>query len=291
MPTDRAILRKFTTLKTLPHVAIQLIRLISDGNTTIRDLESVIRLDPTLVMRLMRLVNSPYYALRAKVDSIAGAVTYIGLDGLRNLIVIEALKDIFGRESYGGVFSRPQLWMHSAVVAVASQMISERVFMIEGENAFLGGILHDIGLVVESQVVLPLFLQVCDSCPPDAGAFLRCEDRVLGTNHCDVGGLLASDWRLPREVQHGIRHHHRALSDVSPASLTGIIQMSEYLVTRLSPDYAAIPRMGVSLSQNLLSHIRDHVRDYKIIMRDLPEEIQKARHIYQYSETSEGITG
>jgi len=287
MPSDRAIISKFTRIKTLPNIAIHLIKLISDGNTTIRDLESVIRLDATLVMRLIRLVNSPYYALRAKVDSIAGAVTYIGMDGLRNLIVVEALKDIFGTESYGGVFSRTQLWLHSAVVAISCRMISERIFMVEGENAFLAGILHDIGMVVESQVVLELFLQTCESCKPDVGTFTAYEDSIIGTNHCDVGCMLARDWRLPFEVQDGIRHHHKAMADAQPSGLMGIIQMSEYLVTRLSPDYAAIPNMRVTLSQSLLAHIRDNIRDYKIIIRDLPEEIIKARHIYQYSETNE----
>jgi len=287
MPSDRVIISKFTKIKTLPNIAIHLIKLISSGNTTIRDLESVIRLDATLVIRLMRLVNSPFYALREKVDSISGAVTYIGMDGLRNLIVVEALKDIFGKDSDGDVFSRTQLWMHSAVVATSCKMISERLFQVEGENAFLSGILHDIGIVVESQVVLDLFLQTCNSCDPDARSFTKYENKIIGTNHCDVGCLLACDWRLPLEVQHGIKHHHRLATDVSPSSLTGIIQISEYLVTRLSSDYAAIPNMTVALPQSLLAHIRDNIRDYKILIRDLPEEIERARDINQFPETNE----
>lgn len=283
MPIDRVIIRKFTTIKTLPNIAIHLIKLISDGNTTIRDIESVIRLDATLVVRLMRLVNSPYYGLRAKVENIAGAVTYIGMDGLRNLIVVEALKDIFGNESYGEVFSRSQLWMHSAVVAITCKMISERLFMIEGENAFLVGILHEIGMVVESQVVLNLFLQTCKTCDSDAKSFVQHENKIIGANHCEIGYLLAKDWGLPVEVQLAIRHHHKDMKDVSPSNLMGIIQISEYLVSRLSSEYTPIKNMTMTLPQYLLAHIRNNIRDYKILIRDLPEEIVRARDIYQYS--------
>ena len=93
MPTTQELLKKFKGLKTLPHVAIRLSKLISDESTPMAKFEEVIRMDPTLVLRLLQMVNSSFYGLRQKVDSIPRAVVYIGMKNLRNMLVIEALKD------------------------------------------------------------------------------------------------------------------------------------------------------------------------------------------------------
>ena len=95
MPTAKSLLNKFTTAKTLPHIAIKLTKLISDENSTMQDFEKMIKMDPTLVLRLLRGANSPYYGLRQKVNSISRAVVVIGINNLRNMIVTEGLKEIF----------------------------------------------------------------------------------------------------------------------------------------------------------------------------------------------------
>ena len=79
MPTAEQILKKFTDSKTLPHVAIKVTQLVNDPNSTMADFEDVIKLDPILVTRLLRLVNSPFYGLTNKVESIAKAVVYVGM--------------------------------------------------------------------------------------------------------------------------------------------------------------------------------------------------------------------
>ena len=106
MATAEALLKKFKELKTLPHVAIRLSKLISDENTTMQEFENLIKMDPTLVLRLLRTVNSSYYGLRQKVSSISRAVILIGMRNLRNMVVTEALKDIFSQGSNEEVFSR-----------------------------------------------------------------------------------------------------------------------------------------------------------------------------------------
>ena len=114
MATARALLRNFNKLQTLPHVEIRLSKLISDENSTMREFEEVIRLDPTLVLRLLRLVNSSYYGLRQKIDSISRAVVFVGMKNLRNMVVTEALKGIMRNTSRREAVSRSEMWLHSA---------------------------------------------------------------------------------------------------------------------------------------------------------------------------------
>ena len=282
MPAAQALLEKFNTIKTLPHVAIRLTKLISDENSTMQDFEKMMKMDPTLVLRLLRVVNSSYYALRQKVDSISRAVVIIGMNNLRNMIVTETLKDIFKESQEQDAFSRNRLWLHCAAVSICSQMISERIFGQNGENAFLCGILHDIGMIVEDQTAHDLFNHACKAYAQDSGTIIDHEKKIIGTDHCEVGYLLAKDWKLPFEVQEGIKQHHKALKEVSPSSITGIIQISEYIVSKLN--YTAIPGMNTMLSSPLATHIRENVGEYKALVKDLPDEMSKASDLYEHQK-------
>ena len=282
MATAQTLLRNFNNVKTLPHVEIRLSKLISDENSTMREFEEVISLDPTLVLRLLRLVNSSYYGLRQKISSISRAVVFVGMKNLRNMVVTEALKGIMKNGSKKKVVSRNGLWLHSATVGICGQMISERLFEQKGEDAFLCGILHDIGMIIEDQVVKEQFEQVCETYDPESKPITEYERETIGTDHCELGSLLAKTWNLPAEVQKGIKEHHNLMDDLSPSSVTGIIQTADYIACQMK--YSAIPGMGGVLSPTLASHIQDNIDEYRALTRDLPNEISKAMEIYQMDE-------
>ncbi len=278
MATAQELIKKFIIAKTLPHVAIRLTKLISDENSTMQDFEKMMKMDPTLVLRLLRVVNSSYYGLREKVNSISRAVVVIGMNNLRNMIVTEALKDIFKENQEQTAFSRNRLWLHCAAVSICSQMISERIFGQNGEDAFLCGILHDIGMIIEDQTAHDLFNHACKAYAQDSGSIIDHERDIIGTDHCEVGYLLAKDWNLPFEVQEGIKQHHDVLKEVSPSSITGTIQLSEYIVSKF--DYTAMPGMEPRLSSPLADHLRENVGEYKALVKDLPEEMSRASELY-----------
>ncbi|MCK5340163.1 MAG: HDOD domain-containing protein, partial [Desulfobulbaceae bacterium] len=153
MQPAQKLLNKFSDQKTLPHVAIKVNQLIKNVNSTMKDFEEIIQLDPILVTRLLRLVNSPFYGLSERVESISKAVVYVGMQNLRNLVAVEALKDLFiDKTDAAEGFSRKNLWLHSATVAILAQMIALRIFGIKSDEYFLAGIVHDIGIIVEDQV-------------------------------------------------------------------------------------------------------------------------------------------
>ncbi len=282
MPTAKELLNKFSTAKTLPHIAIKLTKLISDENSTMQDFEKMIKMDPTLVLRLLRGANSPYYGLRQKVNSISRAVVVIGINNLRNMIVTEGLKEIFKDKKSENVFSRNRLWLHCSAVSICSQMIMERIFGLNGEDAFLCGILHDIGMIIEDQTAPDLFYRVCNTYDENSKPITDYEKEIVGTDHCAIGYLLAKDWQLPIEIQEGIQRHHKMLDHVSPSSLTGVIQLAEFIVSQL--DYTAISGMKAKLSPPLATHIRDNVKEYKALVRELPNEMSKAKDLYAHHE-------
>jgi HD-like signal output (HDOD) protein len=282
MTTAPEMMRRFNNVKTLPHVAIRLTQLISDPDSAIKEFVKLIRMDPTLVLRVLRLANSSYYGVKQKVEDIPRALVIIGMKNLRNMVVTEALKDIFESNSNEDIFSRSELWLHCAAVSICSQMISESLFGEKGEDAFLCGILHDIGMIVEDQVENDLFIQTCRAYQPGPKPLTEYEKEIMGTNHCELGYLLAQEWKLSVDIQEGIKHHHTSLKTVDPAEIKGIVQMAEYFITKLN--YTAIPGMTPRLSPPLVAHIKSNLLEYKTLIKHLPDEISKAKEIYESQE-------
>ncbi|OPZ60058.1 MAG: hypothetical protein BWY87_00677 [Deltaproteobacteria bacterium ADurb.Bin510] len=278
MATAGDILARFNEIKTLPHVAIKLSQLISDENSSLNQFEELIRMDPGLVIRLLRTVNSPYYGLMNKVDSISRAVMFIGLKGLRNMVVTEALRDIFRLGPDEEIFSRNRLWLHSAAVAICSQMIAERIFGLKGEDAYLCGILHDIGLIVADQTVHAKLIEVFSAYAP-ARSLTEIENEIVGTNHTVIGAQLAKQWNLPETVQEGIRQHHRYREFIKPGSPAGLVQCADYIVSQMS--YAMVPNYRALLAPEIADHIKLNLQEYKALTRDLPDEMARARELYE----------
>lgn len=277
--TAELYLKNFTGLKTIPSVAARLVSMIDDDTSSLQDFEEVIKVDPTLVLRLLKLVNSAYFSLRTNIKNLSEAVVYIGVDNLRNLVVLDALKNLFQNNSDSALFSRNRLWLHSSVTSICCQMISERIFIQKGENAFLCGILHDIGLIVEDQVSPDKFYEFCKTFDPEIHTLTHHEQRVMGTDHPTISYLLTREWGLFPDICQAIKLHHKSLDSVTPDSLAGILQIAEYLIARLG--YDAFPEIKPSLSSpQLLAHIKENLMAYRAIVDDLPHEIQRAREIY-----------
>ena len=277
--TAKRYLDKFTGLKTVPPVAARLIKMIDEDTSSLKDFETVIRVDPTLVLRILKLINSAYFSLRTKIKNISEAVAYIGMDNLRNMIFLDAVKNLFFKDSNTIEFSRKKLWVHCAVTSICCQMVAERIFARKGEDDFLCGILHDIGLIVEDQVAPEKFKEFCRTFDPADQELTDHERKVMGADHTTIGYLLTQQWGLEPNICQGIKCHHDALEAVEPDSHGGILQIAEYLTSRLG--YAAYPETHTKIhSPQLLSHIKGNIMGYRAIVDDLPQEIARIREIY-----------
>ncbi len=281
MSAAKDFISKFKDTNTLPHVVTKLSKLIADSDATMKDFEDVIKMDPILVVRLLQLVNSPFYGLSQKVDSIGRAVAFIGMKNLHNLAVTDAIKNIFKDQATSDVFSRKQLWLHCAAVSICSKMLAERIFGINGDDAYLCGILHDFGIIVEEQVNQEAFIQACRECGPN-DTFTDLEDKHLGTNHCEIGHLMTIDWDMAVPIQEAIRDHHNYTDDIEPSSLTGIIQIAEYITGQL--EYTTLQGVAPKLSPSLTTHIEENIEEYKVLIDDLPNEMAKAQDIHGEEE-------
>ena len=278
MLTAEQFVQRFKDVKTLPYVVTELSRMIADDNATMKDFEDVIKMDPTLVARLLCLVNSAFYSLSQPITSIGRAVAFLGMRNLRSMAVTDALRNIFKERHNTGIFSRKRLWLHCAVVGICSKLLAERIFGINGDDAYLCGILHDFGKIVEEQIAKDDFLAACEACGP-TDSLIDHERHFLGTDHCEIGYLLACDWGMPSSIQNAIRDHHTLTDDATPGTLTSILQIAQYITGQMG--YSSLPNVASPLSSPLELHLQENMDEYKVLIDDLPEEIAKAQDIYE----------
>jgi HD-like signal output (HDOD) protein len=277
MATAHTFIKEFKDIHPLPHIVTTLSRMIADSESTIKDFEAVIKMDPVLVSRLLRLVNSPFYGLTQTVDSIGRAVAFLGMKNLHHLVVTDALRNIFVSQDSNRVFSKKRLWLHSAAVSICGKMVAERIFGINGDDAFLCGILHDFGLLVEEQIKPDPFLGICTACTTSA-ALVEMEQREFGTDHCEICYCMTLDWNMPVKIQEAIRDHHLLNLQVEPSSLTGILQISEYIASQVG--HSTLPNFTAQISPTLLDHLKDNIDEYRVLIEDFPDEMAKAETIY-----------
>jgi putative nucleotidyltransferase with HDIG domain len=287
MPSAQNLVDKFNDMKTLPHVAIRVTQMAGSESATMQEFEEIIRLDPVLVTRLLRLVNSPYFGLSSQVNSIAKAVVFIGMEHLRYLVAVEGLRNLYRDKGNGEIFSRKNLWVHSATVAILSQMISRRIFGEDGEDVFLAAIIHDIGLIIEDQLAGGELRRVCSDylAKDHRESITVLEDTVIGTNHTKVGSLLATEWHLPDQVIEAIRFHHSYDKKFPIPSVIGILQLAEFMACKMH--YGVVAGRCDPLPDYLTGHLKSKMADYKVLLKALPAEMAKAKELYDAEQEKE----
>ena len=206
---EEVILEQCRRLPPLPQSVSQLMTLFQRDHT-IDEVVKVVQVDAAVTANLLKVVNSAAMGLNHQIGSPAQAVTYLGDKMVMGIAIAGSSGPIFegSLEGYGG--DAGALWAHDLYTAIMAREIANRESVaVNPEIAFTAGIMHDIGKAVVSQYLKTLSprpeLEVSDKEHPD---FVAVEREKIGTDHCHVGSVLASKWRLPVPLREAIQYHH-----------------------------------------------------------------------------------
>jgi HD-like signal output (HDOD) protein len=195
----------------LPHVTSRIINMVEDPNSTPGQLNEIIRHDPALAARLLKVVNSAFYGMPKPIDSIEHAILVLGMKGVKNIAIAASLGPLFGKAAICDGYVAQDLWVHSIAVAVAARELALTTKSGRADEAFLAALIHDIGLLVTLQARPGELRAICDiALERDGGErdFCALERRIIGFDHQALGMGLAARWRLPRSCQLVAGHHH-----------------------------------------------------------------------------------
>jgi HD-like signal output (HDOD) protein/signal transduction histidine kinase len=208
--SDRPLLSRIEAsrnLPSLPHILLQLIDVCNRPDKGIRELAKVINQDPSLSERILRLVNSAYYSLKQKISSIDQALLLLGMDAVKNIAISSSVYQVFNRPARKSAFDLKLFWWHSLSCAVIARILARKTQYHSPDEAFLAGLLHDIGKIVLWVNFEQEYERLLKSSGPRGAALLEAERR-LGSTHAEAGAWLIRRWDLRSFLPDALLYHH-----------------------------------------------------------------------------------
>ncbi|MFA6499986.1 MAG: HDOD domain-containing protein [Desulfurivibrionaceae bacterium] len=283
----RDFLRKVKNLPTISTVANEINVSAKNDSLTAKSLGAIITRDPALTATVLKLANSAYYGMSREVTSLERAVTVLGFDTIKNLALTLSVFHVFKNQE-GQLFDLKDLWYHSLAVALAAKHLALHSPALAcdktlPEQAFICGILHDIGKIAFAQNLPAELAEILKQTRSGTSAQHEIEKTILGFNHQKAGQAMAETWNFPEDYQTVIRMHHAP--SVAPAGndpkIAGLV-MAVYLGNKI----AKALHLGESTDPHMAQVTPEDLKNMGIAKQDLPEIIRQIRSDYtQYIAT------
>lgn len=236
---DEARLKEFirgaSMLPVLPKVTIRLLIAVDSRERTSKDIASIIEADPSLSLRLLKLANSPFYGQRGRISTVRNAVIVLGSKTIRSLALVVWTHTLRSRaRDAEEMMLMAPLLAHGVAAGVAAGMLAERINHGLGEDAFMAGLLHDIGRVaLVAQMGTEYQTSIIDPAEREGLLLHEKEGMTLGFDHRDLGSVLMESWGLPPFLADVAEKHHD--SGIAPRNqlFVAAVALADTLSTRL----------------------------------------------------------
>lgn len=284
-------LRDAHDLPTLPLLAMEVSRLANDPLAGMSEIVRIIRNDPSMTSKILRVSNSAFYGMPRRVESLNMALVVLGMREVSNLVTSISVFKAFPVLEGGTAFSRETFWEHSAGTGEIARVLASKLQMRLHGIEFTSGLLHNIGKIVLHQYFPNELGQAFKIAEQEGLPSIVAEQKVLGTDHAEVGAWLAEKWSLPNSIVESIRYHHQPHLAPEHSVLTAIVHLasslarailSKSLRERVNAHLAQDPAWEVVAQENpaILS------LDIPAFVTDIEENIDRAREFIEMA-TSE----
>lgn len=221
------IMKTFKVLPTVPAAASRAIQLLNEPEVDMGQVADVLLSDQVMAARIIRIVNSPLYKLLQEIDSVRKALVYLGPQRVFEIILTSCFLELTDSKSRTPL-NMQHCWEHAFGVGLIARKLASYSSTLPGDQAYVAGILHDIGEVILSQQRRDEFTRVLVLSRERDMSLYQAEIEVFGTSHAEVGGLLAEQWRFPEVFIDVIRHHHDQSTDAM-TPLTHLIHIADQI--------------------------------------------------------------
>ena len=224
------VVKRVRDLPSLPSIVLDLIASFEREDVDPTTLAEKMSRDQALAAKTLRLANSSFYGLPAKVSTVRQAIFVLGFDSARALAVASSVIETFS----GSTFRRIDVagfWRHSIAAALCAKNLARHAG-VDQDYAFIAGLLHDIGRLVLASGFPGDYARVLDCCERDGMAMSEAELGVFGVDHQLIGQMLAEAWKFPPVIQRAIGQHHAPAMD-ELGDVPGVVHAANAMVQAL----------------------------------------------------------
>jgi len=234
--TPQELIQNLGELPPLPQVAAQVLRLVADPDSTTEDLQKVISTDQALTVQILKIANSAMFGMMREVRTVSQAIMTLGFSTIKSVVIASSAKNLYSRGSVG--LQDRLLWEHALTTAMAGRGFARQLRFPRAEEAFVGGLLHDIGKSVMGIKFPERYGALIRQVYNEETDMLHLELDTFGFDHCMVGEALLRTWNLAESLEAAVRwHHDPANAPEGQRQLTAIVALGN--------QYALAEGMGI----------------------------------------------
>lgn len=230
-----SLLGQVKELPSLPEIYIRVSELLDNDDSTAKQIGETVQTDPSITSRILKMVNSAYFGLPHRVSTISQAVSLLGRQRLKQMLMGSILEGLF-RNVNSNDFPMQDFWQHSIKTAIiAKHLAMQNEYIIDHDTLFTAGLLHDIGRLVIEGGIPGHLADVEKLVKSKRIGVVQAEIEVLGFAHTDVSEALLQKWGLPELLIHCVKNHHEENHEGPSANASRIIYLANQLSHHLPP--------------------------------------------------------
>ena len=224
----KKILEDVSAFPSMPKAAVKLRSLLSKEDTSVDDIEKILRHDPGLAANVLRLANSAFFGMPSKVTSLKQAVVLLGIKRFSKIAFGACMTKTMnaGVDGYG--LSPGELWLHSIAVSTTAEALAKNRKFAESNDFFTPALLHDLGKLVLGKFVKANQAQI-DSMVADGVPVVFAEKEVLKTDHAEIGAFILAKWSFPDDLISAVWSHHNPDSSENSNPYADIVYLANLM--------------------------------------------------------------
>ena len=273
----KKVVEGITGLPTLPSVVTTITKMMQNPRVSAAQIGKVIQSDVALTSKILKLVNSAFYGFPNRISTVTHAIVILGFNAVKSTAMSVSVFESFGKGKEGDIIDRVAFWKHSIGCAAASRVIAKWLNMKELEEAFIAGLLHDIGILILDQFIHDEFVKIVKYAKENDVLLRDAEKAVLdGITHNDIGAWLGRKWNLAPSLIEVIETYPNPSSASSHYQLICIVHVADIFVRSLDIGNAVdkrIPKINKSAWEKL--GLKDE--DLPSIFKEIIDSAKKAQ--------------
>jgi len=267
-------------LATIPEVTAQIITTVEDPRSSVGKLHKIIATDPALSAQILKIINSAFYGVSGRVGSVDRAIVLLGMNAVKDIAIAASLGQLFRGVKLGEGFTARDLWTHCISVGVAARQLHYMLRLPVPDEAFVAGLIHDAGILVELQLWPEKLQQICSASKTGGADFCETERQILGVDHQTLGQALMQQWHFPPYYQQVAGyHHHPAGVAEEDRKLVGIVYVADVLCCQSGLGFN-LTAVGQQIDPAVLSSLGVDDPQLESLKTGLAENAAKAMAVF-----------
>ena len=244
-----SLLNDIGELPTLPSIATAIMEKTLEDNVSARQIAEMVEKDQALALKVLKVANSPFYRRIKEISTIRGAVVLLGFNVLKSIVLSISVLNLFSDKNRH-TLDFYKFWQHSIACAVCAKSIAGKILPSSAEDAFVAGLLHDLGKVIADQLICRKgeYREVMEAMNTAGADIIDIEQDLVGIDHASIGRYLMERWNLPSHLSKAVGYHHSLVDitdDGATRSICAIVHVADMVSNHL----------GLGLTENLTGFV------------------------------------